>query len=137
MVFINTSLLEWSLLSIYSIPDFIRAEDWPSSNPDLIRTRRPTSVYPLDCNLRSVLGSIACFKRNVNLEFLKQSVWIALETPDSKLTLHFCTLFMGKFFTDIVWLSVKDFPIERVHAAIDNWPQHLNDCIASNGDHFE
>lgn len=27
--------------------------------------------------------------------------------------------------------------IERVHVAIDNWPQSLEHCIAPNGDHFE
>jgi hypothetical protein len=34
-------------------------------------------------------------------------------------------------------LAVKNFPMERVRASIDNWPQRLKDCIAANRDHFE
>ncbi|KAG6450211.1 hypothetical protein O3G_MSEX006429 [Manduca sexta] len=80
--------------------DFIRAEDWPSSSPDL---------NPLDYDLWSVLESTACSKRHDNLESLKQSIRLA----------------------------VKNFPMERVRASIDNWPHRLKDCIAANGDHFE
>lgn len=83
-----------------NVSDFIRAEDWPSSSPDL---------NPLDYDLWSVLESTACSKRHDNLESLKQSIRLA----------------------------VKNFPMERVRASIDNWPQRLKDCIAANGDHFE
>jgi transposase len=83
-----------------NVSDFIRAEDWPSSSPDL---------NPLDYNLWSILKSTDCSKRPDNLESLKQSIRLA----------------------------VKNFPMERVRASIDNWPQRLKDCIAANGDHFE
>jgi transposase len=83
-----------------NVLDFIRAEDWPSSSPDL---------NPLDYDLWSILESTACSKRHDNLESLKQTIRLA----------------------------VKNFPMERVRASIDNWPQRLKDCIAANGDHFE
>lgn len=48
-------------------------------------------------------------KRHGNLEFLKQSI------P----------------------LAVKNFRLETLRAAIGNRPQRLKNCIAANRDHFE
>lgn len=48
-----------------NVPDFIRAEDWPSSSPDL---------NPLDYELWSVLEAKVYSKRHRNIESLKASI---------------------------------------------------------------
>lgn len=48
-----------------NVPDFIKAEDWPSSSPDL---------NPLDYELWSVLEQMTCSKRHSNIESLKKSL---------------------------------------------------------------
>lgn len=48
-----------------NVPDFIKAEDWPSSSPDL---------YPLDYKLWSVLEEAACCRTHHNLDSLKKSI---------------------------------------------------------------
>ena len=68
-----------------------------------------TDLNQLDYDLSSVLESTPCSKRHDNLESLKQSIRLA----------------------------VKNFPMEKLRASIDNWPQSLKDCIAVNGDHFD
>lgn len=50
--------------------DFIRAENNPSSNPDL---------KPLDYDLWSLLDSTVCFKRHDKLESQKQSIQLAVK----------------------------------------------------------
>lgn len=48
-----------------NVPDFIAADDWPSSSPDL---------NPLDYKLWSVLEGMACKKRHPNIDSLKRSL---------------------------------------------------------------
>lgn len=52
-----------------NVPDFIKADDWPSASPDL---------NPLDYKLWSVLEDMACSKRHANIESLKQSLEAAV-----------------------------------------------------------
>lgn len=61
---------EWLRLNV---PQFIKAEEWPSSSPDL---------NPLDYKLWSVLEAKACSKRHQNLDALKKSlIRAAAEIP--------------------------------------------------------
>lgn len=75
-----------------NVPDFIKADDWPSSSPDL---------NPLDYKLWSVLEDIACSKRLHNLESLK----ISLERA------------VANFPMDVVRKSIDDWP-ERLKACV-------------------
>lgn len=52
-----------------NVPDFIKADDWPSASPDL---------NPLDYKLWSVLEDMACSKRHPNIESLKKSLEAAV-----------------------------------------------------------
>ncbi|RVE47159.1 hypothetical protein evm_008236 [Chilo suppressalis] len=66
-------------------PNFIRAEDWPTSNPDL---------NPLDFKLWSVLEDIACSKRHGDIESLQKSLEQAV----------------AKFQLEIVRKSIDSWP---------------------------
>jgi len=48
-----------------SVPNFIKASDWPFASPDL---------SPLDYGFWSILEERACKRRQVNLESLKRSI---------------------------------------------------------------
>ena len=71
-----------------NVLDVIKAEDWPSGSPDL---------NLLDYKLWSVMKSMACYKKQRNLDLLRHSLVSA----------------------------VKNFPIHDVRKAIDEWPQEI------------
>ncbi|CAH2090547.1 unnamed protein product [Euphydryas editha] len=79
--------------------------------PDFVRVEDwPSSIpylNPLDYDLWSVLASMASSNCHDNLESLKQTRRLA----------------------------VRNFPMEKVRASIDNWLQSLKECIAANADH--
>lgn len=66
-------------------------------------------LNPLDYKLWSDLEDMACRVRHPNIESLKRS----LEN------------------------AVANFPMEKVRAAIDEWPGRLKACVRAKGGHFE
>jgi transposase len=75
-----------------NVPDFIRADDWPSSSPDL---------NPLDYKLWSVLEDMVCSKRHANIDSLKKSLKAAV----------------ANFPMDTVRKSIDEWP-DRLKACI-------------------
>ena len=86
------------------------ARSQSSIHPILARSWPSSSpdLNPIDYDLRSILKRKGCSKHLYSLESLKQSIRLA----------------------------VKNFPIERMRAAIDNWPKRFKYGIGDNH-HFE
>lgn len=90
------------------------AQNWLRENlPEFIEhTDWPSGspdLNPLDYRLWTDLEEDACSKPHTNLEALKSSIRRA----------------------------VANFPMERVRAAIDEWPERLRKCVRARGGHFE
>ena len=66
-------------------------------------------LNPLDYSLWTELELRACRKTHPNLESLKRSLV----------------------------REAKRIPLEKIRAAIDDWPIRLRACIKNNGGHFE
>lgn len=90
------------------------AQNWLKENvPDFIAHMDWPSgspdLNPLDYQLWAELEEVACSKPHTNLEALKSSIRKA----------------------------AANFPIERIRAAIDEWPERLRKCVREKGGHFE
>lgn len=81
--------------------------------PEFISTEEWPSaspdLNPLDYKLWSYLEAQACRTRHPNIDSLKRALVRA----------------------------VDEIPLEKVRAAIDDWPRRLKACVKSNGGHFE
>jgi len=67
------------------------------------------NLNPRDYKLWAVLEDMACQKRHSNLDSVKRSLMKA----------------------------ATEIPLEKVHAAIAEWPEHLKACVEAEGGHFE
>lgn len=90
------------------------AQNWLRDNvPDFIAhldwPSGSPDLNPLDYQLWSDLEEDACSKPHTNLEALKKSIRRA----------------------------ASNLSLERVRAAIDQWPERLRKCVRAKGDHFE
>ncbi|UYV62984.1 hypothetical protein LAZ67_2002741, partial [Cordylochernes scorpioides] len=83
-----------------NVPEFIKANEWPSGSPDL---------NPLGYSLWAYLEEKVCYKRYHNLDKLNSALVRAM----------------------------KEIPLEKVRATIDQWPERLRSCVKNKGEHFE
>jgi len=87
----------------------LNAQKTPDGRGLLAFKCRTIKVNPRDYKLWAVLEDMACQKCHINLDSLKRSLMKA----------------------------AAEIPLETVHAAIAEWPEHLKACIEAEGGHFE